>query len=224
MPKQYQTFSILGDSYSTFTGCIPEGYAVYYQESYVVPADDPNWIMPEVNRVEQTWWWIFAKEYGAKLEQNNSFSGSSVCRGGYAEDPISSSFVNRVGELGSPELIIVEGGTNDFWGMSTPGINVQLGEYKFADQTDEELKTYKPALAKLLSDMKAIYPDSKIIFMLNSELGEELPEATEKICAYYDIDLLKLTDDVDKISGHPTIKGMKQISDQLIRFLNKGAE
>ena len=61
---------ILGDSYSTFEGCIPEGYATYY------PALD-------VTRAEQTWWSRVLRATGARLAQNNSWSGSTVCHTAY---------------------------------------------------------------------------------------------------------------------------------------------
>ena len=57
-----QTISILGDSYSTFQGYIPESYPTYY---YSAPADLTR---SDVIDVKQTWWWKVIKEGGYKLE------------------------------------------------------------------------------------------------------------------------------------------------------------
>ena len=49
---------ILGDSYSTFDGYIPQGYAPYYGE----------WENPtDVRAAEQTWWHLLVKETNSEL-------------------------------------------------------------------------------------------------------------------------------------------------------------
>lgn len=50
MAQVKQTVSVLGDSYSTFEGFIPKGYATWYS-----PTAPPE--TTDVNKVEQTWWW-----------------------------------------------------------------------------------------------------------------------------------------------------------------------
>ena len=55
---------IFGDSYSTFRGYVPEGYAIYYSE-----ADEKG---SGVTDVSETWWHIVMREAGLKLIQNNS--------------------------------------------------------------------------------------------------------------------------------------------------------
>ena len=45
-----QTVAVLDDSYSTFEGFIPKGYATWYS-----PTTPPE--TTDVNKVEQTWWW-----------------------------------------------------------------------------------------------------------------------------------------------------------------------
>ena len=44
----YNNVLILGDSYSTFNGYIPDGYITYYSENERPETD--------VRRVEETWW------------------------------------------------------------------------------------------------------------------------------------------------------------------------
>ena len=63
--------SILGDSYSTFYGCVvPDTNAIWYfpdGNKYVQKGND-------VRKVEQTWWYQTIKRLGAKLERNNAYS------------------------------------------------------------------------------------------------------------------------------------------------------
>ena len=61
-----RTFSILGDSYSTFQGFIPEKNACYYPNKEKV--DD-------VLCVTDTWWYKLAQNKGMRLLVNNSYSG-----------------------------------------------------------------------------------------------------------------------------------------------------
>ena len=67
MAQVKQTVAVLGDSYSTFEGFIPKGYATWY--SPTTPAKTTD-----VNKVEQTWWWQVIKEGGYKMGNINSYS------------------------------------------------------------------------------------------------------------------------------------------------------
>lgn len=53
--------SILGDSYSTFQGHIPENYAPFY----------PNY-RNDVTEVGQMWWSLYIEAKGYVLEKNDS--------------------------------------------------------------------------------------------------------------------------------------------------------
>ena len=57
---------IIGDSYSTFEGKIPDGYACYYIKSGKPETD--------VTKEEQTWWAQLIQETNAKLVLNISWS------------------------------------------------------------------------------------------------------------------------------------------------------
>lgn len=209
--KKYKTFSILGDSYSTFEGFVePSENKLWYPSNSKTPND--------VKDFKDTWMSLFAQEYGAELVMNNSYSGSPVCYDGYGQgdtDAKESSYVKRVENLRDAELIIVEGATNDDWA------GAQIGEYKYSDWDDADLTTFRPALAYVFDYIKKNHPDSDIVFMLNNGLSTDISESVETICEYYDIALLKL-DNISKRSDHPNMQGMTEIKDQLIEFLNKG--
>ena len=191
--------SILGDSYSTFAGYNPEGYAPFYP-------NDRN----DVTKVEETWWDLYIKAKGYELEENNSWGGTTICNTGYGGwDSSRSSFTSRVDMLGNPDIIFIFGGTNDAWAGSP------VGEYKYADWTAEDLKNFRPAYACLIDMLQKKYPDAEIYSILNSELREEINESSREVCKHYGVQLIELYD-IEKQNGHPSIKGMQSICDQLI--------
>ena len=207
-----KSVSILGDSYSTFQGYLqPDTNAVWYWDS-------PEAQNTDVHSVRETWWHQFIKKNGYRLCVNNSFSGSTICNSGYKRDKpdyadySDRSFVTRMKNLGCPDIIFVFGGTNDSWAGSP------IGEYKYAGWMTEDLYAFRPAMAKMLSFMVDYYPNVEIYFLLNDGLKEEINESVKTVCAYYQIPCIELKE-IDKINGHPSIKGMKQICEQIEAYL-----
>lgn len=199
---QVKKVSILGDSYSTFQGMNPDGYAPFYP-------NDRN----DVTKVEQTWWSLYIKAMGYELDKNNSWGGTTICNTGYGRMNVASnSFNARVNLLGNPDIIFVFGGTNDAWA------NSPIGEYKYSDWTDDDCKAFRPAMACLFNKLQAQYPKAKIYSILNSELKEDINESSREICKHYGIQLIELQD-IEKQNGHPSIKGMQAICDQLIKAI-----
>ena len=66
------------------------------------------------------------------------------------------------------------------------------------------------------------YLNTRIYFILNDDLREEIDESVKTICARYGVPVIELTA-IDKISGHPSVKGMRQIADQVNSFLKSNA-
>jgi len=62
------------------------------------------------------------------------------------------------------------------------------------------------------------YPNVEIVFLLNDELRDEIDESVKTICVHDGIKCIEL-EKIDKINGHPSVKGMKQISDQIKKHL-----
>ena len=198
--QQHKAVSILGDSYSTFRGFLePDSNAVWY------PFGRGN----DVSEVTQTWWHILVKENGYRLCVNNSFSGATICFTGYnGEDFTNRSFVNRARYLGTPDIILVLGGTNDSWAGSP------IGEYQYADWKPKDLFCFRPALARMMVELQERYPNVELYFILNSELKEVINESCRTICQHYGVKLIELHD-IDKQLGHPSKLGMRQIAEQV---------
>lgn len=201
--------SILGDSYSTFEGAVqPASNALWYFKKV-----DPN--RTDVDDVSQTWWSIFASENGYAVERNNAYSGATVSSSGYRnEDYSDRSFVSRMYNLGNPDLILILGATNDSWA------GAPVGEWKWENQTAGDLKYFRPSMAYMLANMKKLYPEAEIVFILNDDLRDDIDEAVIETCRRYGVRYLELQG-IKKKTGHPDKEGMRQIADQLTDFMKK---
>lgn len=210
LAQSLPSVSILGDSYSTFEGYLrPDTNAVWYLK---VP---PKGRTTDVVSVRDTWWHQFIRENNYRLCVNNSFSGATICNTGYrSQDYSDRSFITRMTSLGTPDIIFVFGATNDSWAGSP------IGEYKYADWTSEDLYAFRPAMAYLLENMIDHYPNVKIYFLLNDGLKEDINESVRTVCQHYGIDCIELKG-IDKLSGHPSVQGMRQIKEQIEAYLGK---
>lgn len=194
--------SILGDSYSTYEGYIPRGNAIWYWAK----TDTAN---TDVSSVRETWWWQLISRGGFLLEKNESFSGATISYRGYGgEDYTDRSFITRLPRLGSPDILFIFGGTNDSWA------GVPVGELQ-----SNNLFTYTPALNRLLINAKDRYPNVQIYFLLNDGLREDITRTTITLCQAHQIPCIQLHD-IHKISGHPSVAGMKSIADQVLSFIS----
>jgi len=209
---QTKTVSILGDSYSTY-------------EDFVTPSTNELWYYAknsdqktDVKDVRQTWWHQLIKENGWRLAVNNSYSGATISYTGYdGNDYSPRSFNTRMDNLGQPDIIFIFGATNDSWAGSP------IGDFKYEGIKKTDLYEFRPALAHMLRWMTDRYVNTEIYFILNTELKEEINTSVKTICAHYGVPVITLTE-VDKISGHPSVKGMRQIADQVNSFLKSNAQ
>ncbi len=203
--------SILGDSYSTFEGYLtPDTNAVWYWNHERDCTD--------VRNVRQTWWHQLLRDTGMRLCVNNSFSGATICHTGYDQADYSDrSFCTRLTNLGSPDIILVFGATNDEWA------HAPIGEYKYADWTREDLYKFRPAMAYLLCQLIDHYPNVKLYFILNDILSSDINESVLTVCQHYQVPVIRL-ENIDKQCGHPNVLGMQQIAQQVEKALGYGEE
>ena len=199
-----QRVSILGDSYSTFSGHVTPASNLCWYTGEADPGR-PN----DVMQAEQTWWHLLVEELGYRLERNNSYSGSTVCLTGYrGQDFGDRAFITRIHNLGDPDIILVFGGTNDCWAGSP------LGEFRYEGWTHEDLLAFRPAFGYLLHQLGELYPRARICNITNSELSDGITESMEIICRRYGVRNVRLHD-IDKQTGHPSAAGMRSICEQV---------
>lgn len=206
---QTKTVSVLGDSYSTYEG-------------FMTPSTNELWYYAknggaktDVANVRQTWWHQVISERGWRLCVNNSYSGATISYSGYdGNDYSDRSFNTRMDNLGSPDIIFIFGATNDSWAGSP------LGNYQYEDITKADLYAFRPALAHMLQWMKDRYVNTAIYFILNDGLRQEINSSVQTICTHYNIPVIRLSG-IDKLSGHPSAKGMRQIADQVKAYVKE---
>ena len=202
---------ILGDSYSTFKGCIPEGYDAWYS-----PEGRPE---TDVNAVEQTWWKQLLSQTKSDMLLNCSYSGTTVCNTGYdGEDCSYKSFIARLDKLvqigyfreNQVDTFFIFGGTNDSWAEAP------VGELKYAQWEKEELYSVLPAFCYLLHTAKANVA-ARIVCIINTNLKQPIADGFRTACEHYGIEWIALND-IDKMNGHPSIRGMEQIKQQILHY------
>jgi lysophospholipase L1-like esterase len=199
---------IFGDSYSTFEGYIPEGYAIYYHEGHS---------NTDVTKVTETWWHQVAKEADLNLVLNNSWSGSTIGYTGYnnADNSKSSSFVYRLNQLvengffqkNRIDTVFVFGGTNDSCA------NGPLGEL---DGTD--LYCVLPAISLFFDNLRKTLPNADIYCLINTHLKPEVSAALKTVSERHGITPIAF-EHIEKQNGHPTIKGMQEIKEDVLKAL-----
>ena len=203
---------ILGDSYSTFKDYNPEGYAYWYgNEGHINETD--------VKSAEECWWHLLEKEVDGKILLNESHSGATVCNTERPSIP-GTSFIIRTDRLiangffseNKIDTILILGGTNDSW------IDSPIGKPLYEGFSDENKLEILPAFAYLLTRLKEVAPEAKILPLINCDLKDEVMDGFEEISEKLGIPCLRLKN-VSKLNGHPSVEGMIQIKDQVLEFL-----
>lgn len=156
-----KTFSILGDSISTYEGYIPSGYVDFYPMN------------GEVRDVEETWWKMLINETGMELCANGSSAGSTCVGDSMSTDEPKYACGNyRIGDLiGSggvfPDIIIVYMGTNDLL------TGVPLGENDGTQPVEEGMvETFSDAYSLILDKLESQYPDTQIFCATLPQIGD----------------------------------------------------
>lgn len=205
--KAKPVLSILGDSYSTFSGYIPTDNESWYF------ADGRNKNSTDVNNVRQTWWWQLVDEGGYILGVNESYSGAPISYTGYrGEDYTSRAFITRLSRVVPSDVLLIFGATNDSW------IGGPLGEYNTRKLTLGHMFEFRPALEVTLREARNHFPGTRIIYIINSDLRDEIVESIHHICKAQGIEYIDLQA-ISKQSGHPNVEGMRQIKDQVLSYL-----
>ncbi len=131
-----KSFSILGDSISSFVGHIPAENEYFYPE----PAFG-------VTAVEDMWWSLLAERLNLRLFCNDSYSGARISRTGLKPPTSCYLDASRQRNLGG-DYIIVFGGTNDWGNKDEPAT----------------LEVFTSAYQELIEMMVDLHTESAIYF------------------------------------------------------------
>ena len=209
------SFSILGDSYSTYEGWLPSNNSSWYRDTGNATLEN------DVAGVADTWWHKLSKDTGMSLLINDSYSGSTVSTSGYNGGDYTSicfttRMVNTLGEKRTlepkPNIIFIFGGTNDNWADSP------IGELKHSDWSTEDLKSFLPAFCYMIAYIKKYNPQARIINITNTNLKSEVSNGMAEACQYYNIENVVLSN-IGTTGSHPNKEGMEAIKNQIISIL-----
>lgn len=204
---------IIGDSYSTFEGHVPEGYRAWYHGDETEDTD--------IRTVEQTWWYPLFDGKENILLRNESYSGTTICNTVRPILTIDTSFVRRLDKLiadgffdaNTPDTVIVFGGTNDHW------IKVPIGEAQFENFTEVELLKCRPACCYVASRLNEMCPNARICWFLNTGLSEGVAGGILEAADHYGQEHLQFQE-INKMSGHPSVLGMQQIRREVVAYFD----
>lgn len=193
------SISILGDSLSTFNGYTAIENVSYYP-------NDTN----DVFSVNDTWWMRLISKTNARLEINNSWSGSKVSGNDI------SSYLNRVDNVGNPKYLIIHGGTNDSWG------NVPVGSLHFsADISELNINEFADSYDLLVRRAISLYPNTNIILVIPHTVSDSYAAIINEIAKYYNlfgcVDLRQYV--FNTVNGHYQVEGMKTVEEAIAKLL-----
>lgn len=215
--KKALRVSLIGDSLSSFDGYAPHGYHKDnapngYRCHY--PTGDGN-----VTSASQTYWYILTYELlsNAVWDTNLAFSGTATTRctdSSYSDQYwYGQDFCTRYienGGMGSPDIIIINGGANDWahgiynilgsqklvrYPSSTPhrpsdaAMNAAYAVADAASTLDEAKAlpdaTFVEAYIKLVRMMTLQYPHVKIVVLIHDTLTPDVEESLLHIADHY---------------------------------------
>ena len=73
-------------------------------------------------------------------------------------------------------------------------------------------------MAYMLDNTIARYPNTEIYVIINDGLSEDITESSRAICEHYKMRYVML-ENIDKMNGHPSVKGMEQIAEQVGKII-----
>lgn len=235
------SFSILGDSISTFQGYNPVGYYAFFPDN------------GEVTAVEDTWWQQVADDLELTLYVNGSSSGATVAGDSTgAEDPQCGCNELRTNDLSGPEgacpdRIVIYLGTNDMLKAIPVGDNDGMGLVE-----EGEVETFSDAYTLMLDKVQANYPLAEIYcctllpvgdygtqtpyveFVNSSQLtSKDYGEVIGRIAQSRGHTVIDLNDcgvtienlqEMTSDGVHPTTEGMRCIADAVERAITGQAQ
>ena len=216
--KAFTNISILGDSWSTYYGWIPQDNTSWYAfdgiDGHNARAGEEH--LNDVDSVKKTWWWKMSNETKVSLLVNESFSGSCIANAG-AQTPFIPRMKTSIGEdralQPKPDIIFVEGGTNDYYS------SVNVGDLQYSGWTETDLQSTIPAFCYILDYLQKWNPSAIIVTLINPAIGDAYKSKMKSACEHYGVRCFEMYG-IAKQNNHPSIAGMEMIKEQVIGYLN----
>ena len=81
---------------------------------------------------------------------------------------------------------------------------------------EQDLYCVLPAIGCLMSEMKQALPDTEIYFLINTDIKDEIRHCIKTAGEFFGISTVILSE-IAKEHGHPTVKGMDAIGQQVLK-------
>ena len=173
--------SFLGDSITTFAAEAGTGSGNKYagpscKTNY--PNNRVRYPYSDVLNVEETWWMRVLKNYSWKLGINESWAGSSIAWNGSETTTSGENIyigsqhrIDHLAENGTPDIIIVFGGTNDINHINGTAALGTLDTEDPTAYTSEDLaaldvESFYAAARTLILRLQYTYPEAQLLFVL----------------------------------------------------------
>ncbi len=161
-------FSILGNSISTFEGCNPEGFRVFYESERLEATG--------VLAPQDTWWAQVVDALDGELLANGSYSGSMVEGAGFPAGNSAERIATLARDGQTPDVVLVFIGINDYgWGGADAqaagrgsAMPVCLDAAALGEEREPGLapadaaERFGAAYEAMLARMRAAYPRAEI--------------------------------------------------------------
>ncbi len=229
-----KVISIMGDSISTFAGYIPTADGFNREHLPRYPQAD---LLTDVN---ETWWMQVVDQLDAKLGINDSWRGSTlsgavpVTTGDTGENAAMSNLtrIQNLGSNGTPDVILLYGGTNDLAHVSKVGTFDPFTAPAEADLTTRKWDNLADGFMHTILRIRHYYPEATLVAMLPTYTksyysNEKLAQGNEvmaQICEHYGIPYVDLRDSgvtAEQLPDgiHPGKDGMDMITEAVIEAL-----
>lgn len=213
-----RTFSILGDSISTFDGCNPAGFAVFYQGDRCSATG--------VRSPGDTWWKLLVDELGGTVIANASFSGSLVSGGDFPSATAPERIEALRGVDGqAPQVVVIFMGINDFGRGAavedfSASYDLLLARLACTYPTSEVWCCTVPP-ARLAGAVSPTFT-WRLHGMSLGEYNHTIARAAQRHGCRL-VDMCGLGFDYEALDGtHPTREGMGQIAQMALACLREG--
>ena len=232
--ENLKKLSIIGDSISSFEGWLPSGNKHF--ADYNIGGGLQDWT--------KTYWGALCNTYMKGLitiEKNISWTGSCVAQDTREGSDYRPAFVTRYGKsnvgttyalnsIGSPDIVIIYGGTNDRYNESSglSDVSTTPTDQEFASifaKTDDALSvtSFVEAYVKLINMVHADCPNAKIINLIGDYVTTAQIASIKKISDHFDfchyIDFSNggsPNSNIGKLNGvHPNIAGMDYMAKKI---------
>ena len=186
--------SILGDSITTYGGSVSDPNDSRYSPAgnkYTYPGNRCRYPQTSLGVTDpnQTFWMQLINKFGLELDINDSWAGSKVSWDGHTESTDigankyigSQTRIDHLNDYGTPDIVLINGGTNDIFG------NVPLGNVDYTDPSEivdyTALPTYPfaDAYRTMLVRIMNTYPTARIVCILPNYATYDI-EKTDKYC------------------------------------------